>query len=67
MNNKWKNIISFLIACLLAYLCGVSKTNSWSIISDAPAKDVYIIGEMLIVLISSFAACRFFIGIFNCD
>lgn len=36
MNSKLKNIFSAFIACIIAYLCGVSETDSWYIIKDTP-------------------------------
>lgn len=67
MNNKWKNILSAFIACIIAYLCGVSETDSWYIIKDTPSEDVNVIGTMLFVFASSFAVCRFFIAMLDCD
>lgn len=67
MNNKWKNIFSTFIACIIAYLCGVSETDSWYIIKDIPSEDVNVIGTMLFVLAGSFVVCRFFIAMLDCD
>lgn len=65
MSNKWKNIISALIAFIIAYLCGVSETDSWGIINNTPSNDANIIGTMLFIFVSSFAICRFFVGMFD--
>lgn len=67
MSKKWKNIFSTLIACIIAYLCGVFETDSWYIIKDSPSKDVEVIGTMLFVLVGTFAFCRFFIEMLDCD
>lgn len=67
MNKKWKNIFSTFISCMIAYLCGVSETDSWYIINDTPSKDVNVIGTMLFVLVGTFAICRYFIEILDCD
>lgn len=67
MSKKRKNIFSTLIACIIAYLCGVSETDSWYIIKDNPSKDVEVIGTMLFVLVGTFAVCHFFIEMLDCD
>lgn len=67
MNNKWKNIFSAFIACIIAYLCGVSETNSWYIIKDTPSEDVNVIGTMILAFAGSFAVCRFFIAMSDCE
>lgn len=67
MSNKWKNIISILAACITAYLCGVSETDSWYIINNTPSEDVNIIDTMIFVFAGSFVICRFFVGMFDCD
>lgn len=67
MNKNWKNIFSTFIACIIAYLCGVSETDSWYIIKNTPSKDVNVIGTMLLVLVGTFAVCRCFIEILDCD
>ncbi len=67
MNNKWKNIFSAFIACMIAYLYGVSETDSWYIIKNAPSEDVNVIGTMLFVFPAAFAVCRFFISMLDCD
>jgi divalent metal cation (Fe/Co/Zn/Cd) transporter len=67
MSNKWKNIISAFIACIIAYLCGVSVTDSWYIIKDTPSEDVNVIVTMLFVFVGSFAVCRFFIEMLDCN
>lgn len=67
MSNKWKNITSAFVACIMAYLCGVSETDSWHIINSTPSNDVNVIGTMILVLVGSFAICRFFIEMLDCD
>ena len=59
MNNKWKNIFSAFIACMIAYLCGVSETDSWYIIKNTPSEDVNVIGTMLFVFVVSFVAVSY--------
>ncbi len=61
MSNNFKNTICAIIACIIAYLYGVSETNSWHIISNKPSEDVAMISEMLFVLFGAFFICRFFI------
>ena len=63
MSNNLKNTICAFIACISAYLYGVSETNSWHIISNKPSEDVAMISEMLLVLLYAFFICRFFIEI----
>ncbi len=67
MSNNLKNTICAIIACIIAYLYGVSETNSWYIISNKPSEDVSMISEMLFVLFAAFFICRFFIEIFDLD
>lgn len=67
MSNNLKNTICAIIACIIAYLYGVSETNSWCIISNKPSEDVAMISEMLFVLLCAFFICRFFIEIFDLD
>lgn len=67
MSNKLKNTICAIIACISAYLYGVSQTNSWYIISNKPSEDVSMISEMLFVLLYAFFICGFFIEIFDLD
>ncbi|MBR8720185.1 hypothetical protein IX307_001391 [Bacteroides pyogenes] len=67
MSNNFKNTICAFIACISAYLYGVSETNSWYIISNKPSEDVSMISEMLFVLFCAFFICRFFIEIFDLD
>lgn len=61
MSNKFKNAICAFIACISAYLYGVSEANSWYIISNKPSEDVAMISEMLFVFAGAFFICRFFI------
>ena len=63
MNNKWKNIFSAFIACMIAYLYGVSETDSWYIIKNAPSEDVNVIGTMLFVFLPPL---RFVDFLFQC-
>lgn len=61
MSNNLKNTICAIIACISAYLYGVSETNSWYIISNKPSEDVAMISEMIFVFAGAFFICRFFI------
>lgn len=67
MSNKLKNTICAIIACIIAYLYGVSETNSWCIISNKPSEDVSMISEMLFVFAGALFMCRFFIEISDWD
>lgn len=63
MSNNFKNTICAIIACIIAYLYGVSGTKSWYIISNKPSEDVSMISEMILVLAGAFFMCRLFIEI----
>lgn len=67
MSNKFKNTICAIIACIIAYLYGVSETNSWCIISNKPSEDVSMISEMIFVFAGAFFICRLFIEISDLD
>lgn len=67
MRNVWKNIVCIFIACIIAYLCAVSETNSWYIFGKGPQEDVSNIGCMLIVAIGTFTILRVFIGLLDVE
>lgn len=67
MSNNFKNTICAFIACISAYLYGVSETNSWCIISNKPSEDVSMISEMIFVFAGAFFMCRFFIEMSDWD
>lgn len=67
MKGKWKNIASAFTSCIMAYLYGVSEANSWYIINEFPSNDAGVIAIMILVFFLSFAICRFFIGMLDCD
>lgn len=66
MSNKWKNITSAFVGCVMAYLCMVKDTNSWLIINTTPANDAEAIATILCVMVTAFAMCRLVVEFLDC-